>query len=423
MLTYKCPSGHFVIWRKNMDYYNIILFTLALVITVIMLRKNINTGIIMLIDTLFIIFSVKMPFDKIISNIIKSLISSKTIGIILVLILIMMIENIMRKTGMIKSLVENISYFFTSKKVISFVLPAVIGLLPSPGGARFSCPMVEEVLQGSAKGEDKAFINYWFRHVWMDAFILYPGIVITSEILSINVISLFVHMIPFMILYSAIGVFIFRKVNFDNDNAIINDNSKRSIKHLFKAAYPIIFIICIYIILISIPNINFELQIAALCTIILLIITKGYSYLQVKNSFIESFKIKYIIIIIGVMIFNTFLSESGLVNEWINTLTLYNIPKEILFIIIPYIAGLSSGIALGFASIAFPLLLQMGITDNIWHVAAAFAAGFMGVMPSPLHLCAVMSSDYFKIELRQILKKSFLGSIIILVSVIIVILI
>jgi len=45
---------------------------------------------------------------------------------------------------------------FSSNKVTLAVMPAFLGLLPSLGGARFSCPIVEEASRGlSINAEEK----------------------------------------------------------------------------------------------------------------------------------------------------------------------------------------------------------------------------------------------------------------------------
>jgi len=48
-------------------------------------------------------------------------------------------------------------------RLTSVVMPAIMGLLPSPGGARFSAPLVAETLENSVvSNQEKAFINFWF---------------------------------------------------------------------------------------------------------------------------------------------------------------------------------------------------------------------------------------------------------------------
>jgi hypothetical protein len=67
----------------------------------------------------------------------------------------------------------------------------LIGMLPSLGGAYFSAPMVKEATSGiHMSQEEKAFINYWFRHPWEYILPLYPGILLASAVSNIPLYNL-----------------------------------------------------------------------------------------------------------------------------------------------------------------------------------------------------------------------------------------
>jgi uncharacterized protein len=56
--------------------------------------------------------------------------------------------------------------------------------------------------------------------------------------------------------------------------------------------------------------------------------------------------------------------------------------------------------------ICFPLLLPLigAARPDMGMLAFAYAAGFAGVMFSPVHLCLVLTKDYFKAELSPIYR-------------------
>ena len=158
----------------------------------------------------------------------------------------MMIEHVMRTTGMIKQMVESLKTIIASSAAAAFIFPAILGLLPSPGGARFSCPMVEEVLGGKAGSADKAFLNYWFRHVWLDGFILYPGIILASKLTNVPAIKLFSYILVFNLIHVAIGmVLVFRQIN-TNRKADGQTQEKPRIRDLVEGFLPIVFVILFY---------------------------------------------------------------------------------------------------------------------------------------------------------------------------------
>ncbi|MFA7160333.1 MAG: DUF401 family protein, partial [Kiritimatiellia bacterium] len=78
--------------------------------------------------------------------------------------------------------------------------------------------------------------------------------------------------------------------------------------------------------------------------------------------------------------------------------------------ILPFLAGLITGIAAGFAGIAFPLIVGLlesggcGLTPMAT-LALAFGFGYMGMMVSPIHLCLIMTRDYFSARLVPIYRQ------------------
>ncbi|MBV5323544.1 DUF401 family protein, partial [bacterium] len=99
----------------------------------------------------------------------------------LVLAFIMMMEHQLRTTGMLKQMVVSLSNALPDRRMVMAALPAMIGMLPSPGGAVFSAPMVAEAAEGVvASPEQKALINYWYRHIWEYISPLYPGIILAA---------------------------------------------------------------------------------------------------------------------------------------------------------------------------------------------------------------------------------------------------
>src|SRR5574340_656401 len=109
----------------------------------------------------------------------------------------MVLENIIRKRGLLKQMTESLSRVARDRRVTMAVLPGVIGLLPSAGGAAFSAPMVQEAAGDIAVSpERRAFINYWFRHIWEYVSPLYPGILLTAAVTGLPLNRLMLSQTP-----------------------------------------------------------------------------------------------------------------------------------------------------------------------------------------------------------------------------------
>jgi integral membrane protein (TIGR00529 family) len=411
--------------------YQIALLVIAIALTVFLLRKKVNIGIIMLINCVFIILAVGMSFDRMFQNTVKGITQLKTLNLLIIFTEILIVENIMRKNKMIEKMVLSLRGLIGNSRISIMVLPALIGLMPSPGGARFSCPMVDELVTDEMKNEDKAFVNYWYRHIWRDGFILYPAVIIAAELLEVTVMSLFLHILVFTIIHMLIGYILIRK------GIKVKEESYSEDKKVMRSTFinnflPVGIIILSYMLLLmffgdSLRNNGIStivlLNIAVVPVIVFLFIKVKYSFKKVLKTFKEAFQVKFLIIIMGVMVFKEFLVDSGLIDIWISYITENNIPKEILYILLPFLAGFTSGLAINYATLAMPILMPLGLGNSLWLASASMMAGFSGVMLTPLHLCNIMSCDYFKTDFHKVLKKVGIAEFVMLIFIIFIILI
>ena len=108
---------------------------------------------------------------------------TRTYDLIISLYLIMCMEILLRSSGTLANMVNALKKAFSSDKAIIAIMPFFLGVLPSVGGARFSCPIVEESSrQYNASQEDKAAINYWFRHPCELFNPIVPGMIMACSI-------------------------------------------------------------------------------------------------------------------------------------------------------------------------------------------------------------------------------------------------
>ncbi len=384
----------------------------ALALTVLLLGKKVNLGLEMLIDSVFIAAIARIPAGKTLEYALTGALSKSTIKLVIILFLIMMLENIMRNSGMIRAMVDNLKELTGSNRLAAALLPAALGLLPSPGGARFSCPMVEEVTMENTNVLNKAFINYWFRHIWLDGFILYPGVILAAELLNVSVISMFVHLIPFMLVNVLIGT-VFGLAHVRKEEIARTRPAGQSFAAFIRAMLPVIILIVVYILLLDITP--YSLELASGGMVVALFILKRYSFKKILQTAREAFPVKLVLIIVGVMVFKEILFDSGAVNALSGLMNAYGIPPAVLFMLLPFIGGFTSGITVSFVSLTFPILIPLGLDTSLWFAAAAFVAGSIGGMVTPLHLCAVMTADYFKASLPALLKKIAISEIPLLV--------
>jgi hypothetical protein len=95
-------------------------------------------------------------------------------------------------------------------------------------------------------------------------------------------------------------------------------------------------------------------------------------------------------------------------SEFYGQLLNLSVPPSIVIFLVPFIIGLLTGVTSAYIGVGFPIvlpLLQSGAVTMRAGMLLAFAGGFMGVMASPVHLCLVLTSQYFQSSIGKTLRR------------------
>ncbi|MEI6306723.1 MAG: DUF401 family protein, partial [Deltaproteobacteria bacterium] len=155
--------------------------------------------------------------------------------------------------------------------------------------------------------------------------------------------------------------------------------------------------------------------------VVVLYAVHRYSPAMIFKNLRESVSGKALFLVIGIMIFQEVLRTTGALSGISNFFAASHMPVYLLLFLIPFIAGVMTGLTVGYIGITFPLLLPlMGApTPSPGLVALAFASGFAGVMLSPIHLCYVLTCEYFKADMVKVYHRLVIPSALVLAAVLI----
>ena len=116
-----------------------------------------------------------------------------------------MIGGIMEASGQMKSLVNNLRI---RRKAFLGISPAMVGMLPMPGGALLSAPLVGRA--GAGVPDDvKVALNVWFRHILYLIYPLSTALIVSTSLAGLTVYGVIPYMIPFFILTIILGYVFF----------------------------------------------------------------------------------------------------------------------------------------------------------------------------------------------------------------------
>ena len=194
-----------------------ILISLSIILVFNKLLKNLALSI--LAGTVALALWSGHPAGTIVSITWSRFYSLDNAGLSAIIFLVIWLSSQMAGAGIMEDLVNSIKVKLSVKGAIA-VLPAIIGLLPMPGGAIFSAPLVDDCDEKDIIDPVlKTKINYWFRHIWEYTWPLYPGLILISDIADLPIWQLFLLGLPMTAAAIATGYFfLLRKVKNQESN-------------------------------------------------------------------------------------------------------------------------------------------------------------------------------------------------------------
>lgn len=389
---------------------------------VFLIRKKCNLGYIMIFASLLLGVLFRLKVKDIILNVVLAIIDSMTLKLFGIIILVFLLSGVLRKIESLRDIVDSLQKLVKDHRLILAFIPAFLGLIPMPAGAMFSAPMVNEVASRmNLQAEEKTFINYWFRHIWELIWPLYPSIILFSALLEVEIREIVKVQFPLTIAAFIIGL-VWEQRNIKR-NIIENTNRKDvffNMKKLFLGTWPILLIV----VFVLFVKLDFLISLSIVILSLILLNRYKIKVKDIKDIIKSDLDLNILFLIAGIMIFKRMLEATCIIIIIPEFFTGLGIPPLVVLFIIPFFVGILTGISSATVGICFPVLLPFMVVQNevnLNYAMLAFVGAYIGMMISPVHLCLVVTKDYFKADLAKIYKLLALPlSIIILFALILV---
>ena len=326
---------------------------------------------------------------------------------------ILVLSDALEKSGQSTRLMEVLSGYLVRPRLRLIFFPALIGLLPMPGGAIFSAPMVKAVSADMSLGnEDRVFVNYWFRHVWEMARPLYPGIILTVALADIPISALISRSWPGVVAMFGIGWFFFLKAGVLNPGMLQQETprTKGSLRKIAAEGLPLIVAIVGAIGLETLlsrfsPKISFEWGvITALVCAIFSVMAQNQLGVGFLSSVLKKRSLwTMLMVVAAIFVFKDVMQAAGIVQAMAANAG-GGVALFAAAVFLPFLVGMVAGINVAFVGATFPLLIgllhSLGMADQMvpYLILGSFS-GFTGVMISPIHICFVLTCNYFATDL------------------------
>ncbi len=365
-------------------------FLVSLASILVISRKNLALA---LITGSIVLGLFTLPLSLILDRVLFTITDSSIIMLSLAVGVIPVIGGTMRDSGQIDSLVENLRL---PKKHVLALSPALMGLLPIPGGALLSCPVLEKAGEG-VPADILAAINNWFRHTLILVYPLSAALIVSTQVAGLDIYHAIAWLLPGFAVALVLGYIAFLRG--------IDGNLG------YRGRFSLRGLLLPMMIILSAPVLDFVLKrtlaidsLATLCgvsTALVLSMAFSRSKLAMGRIIVRMKPWNFALIIIGMFLYLHMFQASD-ISTVIASLPL---PPLVLAVTVGFLLGLLTGRVQLPASIILPVYMASAIALDAPHFAVIYVAIFFGFVVSPVHPCLVVTGEYFGVPLTSVVRR------------------
>lgn|GEM_PF-480941 len=381
---------------------------LALVVIILITSKWHEVIYALLLGIAIIIIFSSMSVDSVISTFMAATLNHSTISLTIIVLLITLFSSVMYKTLLLDKLLKSLIGLLKNIHLLIAAIPALVGLLAVPGGAIMSAPFVDQLGNRINMPNDyKAAVNTFYRHILLFFNPLAPMLIVAADLSTLGFIPIMkFHLIP-VIITLIIGHLLLKYLcpypapeaggvsNSQKDaSESISYSFTTSLKNLFISGLPLISAIILALVF----EVNFILALVIAIALTILIDYQGDKVLKasdIKPLFSKGINWKLGLSVYTIMLFGEFIKDSGAISGMAQVITNANMSLLLIILISSVIVGFTSGHPIVGAAILYPIFLPL-IGDNAAYLSLIFTGMMLGYTSSPVHLCLIVSNEYFK---------------------------
>ena len=363
----------------------------------ILLRLRVHPGFAIFAGSLIVSLLV-LPLNSIPPHMLRSLLNQQTLRLLVIIASALTLSSLMEIKGLLGKLAATMGRI--APKPAMHLIPAVIGLVPMPAGALVSATASQGLVKRlGLTPEQGTFINYWFRHIWEFSMPIYPAIITTSAILSIPLFSVVKTLSPMTALTIVLGTVLSYGI-LKKTPQIKGKPAKNIAYNLLRVSWPILLLIPLILL-------GLDAMIAFPLTLALLAGQQRVKWPELRKAFRYGLNPKILFLLYAIMLYKATIESSDAADVLISDMQAIGLPALVMLVVLPFLTGLATGFSMAFVGIALPLLVPYIISDlgvNSYALLLAYVSGMMGLLLSPLHLCLILSAEYFKANLAKVYR-------------------
>jgi integral membrane protein (TIGR00529 family) len=363
----------------------------------LLVRKKVSYGVAIIVGSLIIGVFSGFSLGEFVDCAGETLRDEQTLTLVAVITLIGIMGYSFKQTGRIDVTINELRGI-SGEKTILAAIPAAFGMLPIPGGALMSAPVIEpEADRLKLTPEHKTYLNLWFRHALLIVFPLSTTLILPASLAGISVFSMIKLLVPLFVVAVVTGYVVgLRPIKRHEGHP-----GGGSLLRVVYGLSPILLVI-------TLNAAGIPLVVGLILGLVLLFLE---SNLGVKQSFqitVRGISINMAVAMVGIMFFRQVVNTSPVVTEVMDLLE--GSPAALLIVGLPIVVSIFMGLALLSIGVCFPLLEPISPFSLPVFATILYTSAFAGYLASPLHLCLILTKEYFHSSLFGVYRR-FLPSV------------
>lgn len=383
----------------------------VVLLLLVLVNKKVQLGLALLIASLVMLFINGKGLGDFGQVLITMVNDPLTYTMTLTILFISIMGYLMNRYKMLDRMIEHLEQILKSAKATILLAPTIIGLLQVAGGALMSCPVVDKLGDKlNISNAKRAAINMIFRHGLFFSYPLSPTIILASQLGGFELFDFIKIQFPITIVMFVLGyVSLLRGVKDKKPEKISSSEYFGHIKGFLIYSSPI-WVSIVMTVSTGLP-IHFSLPIGILVAIIVNYFDakKDAQYKLEENPavlVVKGINVKMTLSVLGILLFKTVVGGLSELNEFIVSMVNGGVPVEIIVIVAVGILSFSMGNFQPSLAVVYPLILPVATTYNLILLFAylMYAVGFFAYFTSPIHMCQVLTLEYFKTNMKDLYK-------------------
>ncbi len=371
-------------------------FSLAIVALLYLSRRNLALGMAI---AAVILAAFTLSFPQMGQALLDTLADPSVLLLTFVVGLIPLIGGALEVSGEMDRLVENLRI---GRKPFLALAPALLGMLPMPGGALLSAPLVE---RGASRipADIKTAANVWFRHGLLLVYPLGSSLIASVAIASLDLYGAILYLLPAFLVTLVIGyVTLLRGIGGEGAYADRFSLAGLLVPLGIILAAPALDLSAKSAFTLPYPEVGTAVGVS-----VSLLLAVGIGRIgpqRLKKVTLRMRPWRFAAIILAMFLFLNVFKLSGAPAR----IVVLDLPPLVLCVAIGFVLGLVTGRIQAPMSIIVPIFLTTHGVMSGPAFAMTYFAVYLGYLVTPIHPCVSVSVEYFHSSMPAYLRKMIL---------------